>query len=115
MIETLEELMEHSPASGPRLALGAGQREYFLVGADASEPREVSAELVDRLKRLGILYMYAGMLAFNAMALRLLCDMREGGAPLDEEGFRFRVEESKRLYRYDHLEDWPEPELDLPE
>ncbi len=45
------------------------------------------------------------------MARRFLQDMREGGARLEEKGFRFRVEESKRLYQIEHLSDWNELQI----
>lgn len=37
--------------------------------------------------------------------------MREGGARLEEKGFRFRVEESKRLYRIERNSDWSELQM----
>lgn len=115
MIETLEELMESSPEAGPMLSAGTGPEEYYLVNGPADDPERVSAGLVERLKRLGIFYIYAGTLEFNSMASRVLRDMREGGVPMDEAGFHARVEESKRLYQNEHGWDWPEPELELPE
>jgi hypothetical protein len=114
MIASLEDLLACSPASGPRFSLGMGPDEYYLVNGNDSEPETVASGLVVRLKRYGILYVYAGALEFNSMALRVLRDMREGGVPLEEEAFRFRVEESKRLYRREHLEELPETELEIP-
>jgi hypothetical protein len=97
------------------LSMGDAPEEYFLINGPAPEPEPVSPRLVERLKSLGIFYIYAGTLEFNAMASRILRDMRDGGARLEEDGFRYRVEESKRLYQSEHLDLWPEPELDLPE
>jgi hypothetical protein len=115
MIDRLEELLGKSPPAGPMLSMGAVPEEYFLINGSAREPEPVSPALVGKLKSLGIFYVYAGKLEFNAMASRILQDMREGGAALEEEGFRARVEEGKRLYHNEHLEFWPEPEMDLPE
>ena len=115
MIKTLEELMDRSPEKGPMLSMGTEPEEYYLINGSGPESESVSADLVDRLKALGIFYVYAGTLEFNAMASRLLQDIREGGAVLEEEGFRRRVEESKRLYHGEHPDLWPEAEMDLPE
>lgn len=111
MIENLEELMDRSPETGPMLTMGTGPEEYYLINGNGLESERVSAVLVERLKALGIFYVYAGTLEFNAMASRILQDMREGGAALDENGFRFRVEESKRLYQIEHLSDWSELQM----
>lgn len=111
MIETLEDLMNRAPEAGPMLSIGAGAEEYYLVNGEGAGPERVSAGLVERLRRLGIFYIYAGNLEFNSMAMRLLQDMREGGARLEEKGFRFRVEESKRLYQMEHLSDWNELQM----
>jgi hypothetical protein len=111
MIENLEELMDRSSEAGPMLSMGTEPEEYYLINGDGSESERVSAALVDRLKALGIFYVYAGTLEFNSMARRLLQDMREGGARLEENGFRFRVEESKRIYQIEHLSDWNELQM----
>ena len=115
MIKSLEELMDRSPERGPMLSMGTEPDEYYLMIGSGPESERVSPDLVERLKALGIFYIYAGTLEFNAMASRILQDMREGGAVLDENGFRARVEESKRLYHGEHPDYWPEPEMDLPE
>lgn len=114
-IKSLEELMDRSPEKGPMLSMGTEPEEYYLINGSGPEPERVSADLVERLKALGIFYVYAGTLEFNAMASRILQDMRDGGAVLEEDGFSARVEESKRLYHGEHPDLWPEPELDLPE
>jgi hypothetical protein len=119
MIETLEDLINRAPETGPKLSIGAGPDEFYLIGPDEfyllnglqSGSERVSPDLVQRLRELGIFYLYAGNLEFNSMAMRLLQDMREGGAPLEEKGFRFRVEESKRLYQIEHLSDWNELQM----
>jgi hypothetical protein len=96
------------------LSMGAEPEEYYLMNGDGLESERVSADLVDRLRLIGIFYIYAGTLEFNAMASRILQDMREGGAVIDEAGFHERVEESKRLYHGEHPDFWPEAEMDFP-
>ncbi len=111
MIDTLEDLILRAPEPGPMLSPGAVPDEYYLINIPDAGPERVSAALVQRLRELGIFYIYAGNLEFNSMARRLLQDMREGGARLEEKGFRFRVEESKRLYQIEHLSDWNELQI----
>jgi hypothetical protein len=114
MIDTLEDLINRAPEAGPMLSVGARPDEFYLLNGAGPSPERVSAGLVERLRRLGIFYFYAGNLEFNSMAMRLLRDMREGGARLEENGFRFRVEESKRLYQLEHLSDWNELQMGFP-
>ena len=114
MIETLEDLINRAPEAGPMLSAGPGPDEYYLINVSDTGPERVSPGLIQRLRGLGIFYVYAGNLEFNSMARRLLQDMREGGARLEENGFRFRVEESKRLYQIEHLSDWNELQIGFP-
>jgi len=114
MINSLEELMDRSPEMGPVLSMGTEPEEYYLMNGDGVESERVSADLVERLRSIGIFYIYAGTLEFNAIASRILQDMRDGGAAIDEEGFHARVEESKRLYHGEHPDFWPEAEMDFP-
>lgn len=115
MITSLYELVDHCRETGPTLAPGTGPDEYYLTNAWTSEPEPVSADLIGRLRELGVLHPYGGIIGFNATALRLLRDMREGGAPLEEAGFRARMEEAMRFCPGCRSEEWPEPEFHRPE
>ena len=56
------------------------------------------------LERLGILYIFGGMLEINPMAIRILKRMQSDGKELSADAFHDEVEASKELYHVNHMD-----------
>lgn len=71
----------------------------YMMGDYSGSPKDaIDSGLTKRLERLGILYVYAGRLAINPMAMRVLEEIRNDGKLVSEEAFRSEIERSKSLY-----------------
>src|SRR6187549_3801827 len=71
---------------------------YLLGDASGSPKQSIDSGLTKRLERLGILYVYAGVLEINPMAMRVLEEIRNDGKLVSEEVFRSEIDKSKTLY-----------------
>lgn len=71
----------------------------YLLGDSSGSPKQaIDSGLTKRLERLGVLYVYSGVLEINPMAMRVLEEIRNDGKLVSEEVFRAEIEKSKDLY-----------------
>jgi hypothetical protein len=99
MIDSLEEFLLAYDGNAPtKISFDIGTGEYFIDAVEDSIDLEMDPRLTRRLVRLGILYVFGGVLEINPMAIRVLQKMRAEGKSLSEAGFRSEVEASKNLY-----------------
>jgi hypothetical protein len=80
------------------IAFDFEEGRYLLGDSSGSSKQSIDSGLTKRLERLGVLYVYAGGLEINPMAMRVLEEMRNDGKLVSEEGFRAEIEKSKDLY-----------------
>lgn len=70
---------------------------YLFGDSSGSMKQTMDSGLTKRLEGLGVLYVYAGVLKINPMAMRILEEIRNDGKLVSEEVFRSEIEKSKPL------------------
>lgn len=80
------------------IAFDFEEGRYLLSDSSGSQKQVIDSGLTKRLERLGILYVYSGVLEINPMAMRVLEEIRNDGKLVSEEVFRAEIEKSKDLY-----------------
>jgi hypothetical protein len=79
------------------IAFDFEEGRYLFGESSRSMKQTMDSGLTKRLERLGVIYLYAGVLKINPMAMRVLEEIRNDGKLVSEDVFRLEIEESKAL------------------
>ena len=98
MIDSIGKFLDaYEGDSDATIAFDFEEGRYLFGDSTGSMRQTMDSGLVKRLERLGVLYIYAGVLRINPMAMRVLEEIRSDGKLVSEEVFRLEIEQSKLL------------------